>query len=462
MLSPSRLRVAALSAALSLSAACAREVNLAVLVVTPDGGDPFAPPDGATQARVTIDDPSIAPQTVAVDARGGFTLALDLGATNANARMVIEALDGATILGSGATPPLRWSQLGAVILPVFVQRRDSVVEAPWGLGTARTSPFLFLLDSPFVAAFGGARVTAPIDVYDNLTLNAVTGSTTLDDLFNRDASALRLADGRVMLVRGCAAITWSPSANAVGLPMNAMPPTARCDLVASTAVQDPAGGGWILGGRGPMGPSDRVDRVLPDGSWEAAPAMVSARVSPSALRLGPDELLVAGGQSGDATFLERWGPSLPMESRALTTGVTAVDRRDGATLFALGGGVVAVLGGVVRDDGSLSAADALIDTGCLNGSCPVVIGTPTLLTQRRRSPAAALANGDTLLVASGTTDGTAPADALELLDLRDPRSPTSLGTVGRLPFAGLSLLTLHSGSVWIAGGGERTTWIFRH
>lgn len=458
----SRLALTAFFSLASVSTACSREVNLAVVVVTPDGGDPFAPPDGASQARITLDDPSITPQTVTVDPHGGFTLSLDLGATNARARMVIEALDGATVLGSGATPQLRWSQLGAVIIPVFVQRRDSIVEAPWGQGTARTNPFLFLLDSPFVASLGGARVTAPIDVFDNLTLTSVTGATTLDDLFNRDASALRLADGRIILVHGCSAITWSPSANAVGLPMNAMPPTDRCDLVSSTAVQDPSGGGWLLGGRGPMGPSARVDHVLPDGSWEPSQPMAAPRTAPSALRLGPDELLIANGQPPNTPALERWTSTLPASSRPLATGQTTVDNRDDVTLFALGDGVVALLGGTLRDDSSLAPTDALLDTSCLNGSCPLIISTPTLFSRRRRAPAAALANGDTLLIASGTLPDNSPAATLELIDVHTPRAPTSLGPVGTLPYANLSLLTLHSGSVWIAGGGERTSWIFRH
>ncbi len=445
------------------SAGCYQESTVALVVVSVDGGDPFYPPNAATQARLRIDDNVTAPRVIPVSSNGQFALEVPLPRSEVPVRAIVEALaaDG-TMLGSGATPPVLWGAVPGAVLPVFVQRRDTVVEGPWGQSAvARLRPYLFNLGSPFAAVLGGARDASPVDVYDTLNLSRVRDAVNIDDTFNREASALRLGNGSILLVRGCVALLWNPRDNTAGMPMS-MPPRERCDIVASSVMQEPFGGGGLFGGHSPMGASPRVDRVEPDGTWLAVEPMTIPRDAPAVLRLSGFDVLLAGGQTspmGD-TF-ERWAVGIPRERRALHTGVPRVDGRTRVALVNASDGTAFALGGNVVGSTDLTADDVVIDTRCVTGGCTPLLGTPVLMQQRRRDAVAARTESGAVVVASGVSAG-GVADAVEVIDLATPRMPRALGRVASLPFEGLSMLPLANGSVLIAGGNRRETWVYRH
>jgi hypothetical protein len=436
------------------------ESTLALLVIAPDGGNPFVGAEMATEARFRLEGDSAREQVVAVPAGGGFSLEVDAPTGSDPVRALLEARRGDTLVGWGATPPLRWNTLGPTFLPLFVQRRDTLVPAPWGLGAARQRPFLASLDGNFVVVLGGAAERGPMDVYDLAWLAPVSGAASTDDAFNRDASVLRLRDGSFLLVRGCVTAVWQPTDNSITTPMEP-PPSGRCELAASTAVQDPDGGGLLLGGRTAQGPSTRVDRVTAEGVWMLASPLRVAREAPEALRIGPGEVLVAGGQTPPAPTLERYNESVPEDRRTLTTGDAAVDNRRGGTLVALRDGVALLLGGLGGDN-TLATDDVLLDLGCVVGGCAPVLGRAALLSQRRHGATAARAEGHHVVVAGGTDAAGGVTDAVEVLDATDARRPMARGRVAALPYTGLSMLPLSTGAVLVAGGGRRETWFYRH
>lgn len=455
---PLGLSLVALAA---LSPAC-RESTLAVRVVAADGGDPFLPPDGATQARFAIEGVSASAQTVNVAADGSFTLDLELGDGDQQpGRAVLEALVNGAVIGSGATPPVNWLALGPSLVPIFVQRRDSVVESPWRFARPRTSPWLFEASQTFAITLGGSTADAPVESFDALSLGTASGAN-IDAAFDPEASAVRLKDGRILLVRGCAALIWNATTNAVSMPPSGQSvPPERCAVLGSSVLQEPAGGALIVGGHDPMGPVARVDLVRDDGVWMSAPPMVTPRDRPALARLGPSEGLVAGGQRS-GTFLERYSPTLATNQRTVTTGDRHVDERTAATLVALGDNLVLALGGVMLGSTDLAPDDVVIDARCVAGGCTqIVAGTPVLLRERRRDATAVRAEGDRVVVASGSTVG-GVASAVELIDVSQARNPRGLGAIATLPFAGLSMLSLRTGSVLIAGGGRVETWLYRH
>jgi hypothetical protein len=444
------------------SVACQSEQSMSLRVFTPDGGDPWVGDAAATQARLRVEDRETPVQTVNVGRGGSFSLQVELVRPDLRSRIVVEALRNGEVVGSGGTPLAQWGSFGPTLLPVWVQLRDSVVPAPWGEGARRVRPFLFELPSPYVAAVGGALAAAAVDVYDALVIRRVEGASAVDDTFNRDASALRLADGSVLLVRGCVSVVWNPANNAVTTPSAHPPPQERCDVIGSATVQEPGGGGLVLGGHNATTAVARVDRVMPDGTWMTAEPMTTPRDHPSVLRLGENDALVAGGQGATADSLERYAPMLMATQRALHTGDERVDRRDRAALVAAGDGVALMLGGVVAGSDALAAEDVLLDTRCATGGCPVLLGVRALLSQRRRDATAALAEGDRVLVASGTASDGSVAATVEVLDVSAPRDPRPGVAVASLPYEGLSMLPLATGSVWIVGGGRAESWLYRH
>ena len=286
------------------------------------------------------------------------------------------------------------------------------------------------------------------------------GAANIADTFNRDASALRLADGSVLLVRGCVSVLWNPADNTVTMPTSHPAPQERCDVIGSSMVQEPGGGGLVLGGRNATTAVARVDRVMADGTWMTADALTTPRDHPAALRLGENDALVAGGQGATADFLERWAPTLTTAQRTLHTGDEQIDRRTGAALVAAGDGVALALGGEVPE--GLAAGDVMLDTRCAMGGCAVRLGVRPLLGQRRRNATAALAEGDRVVVASGTGIDGRVAGAVEVIDVSAARDPQAGVTVGALPYEGLSMLPLSTGSVWIVGGSRTESWLYRH
>lgn len=433
---------------------------MALRVFTPDGGDPWVGPDAATQARLRVEDRETPPVTVNVGAGGTFSLDVVLVRPDLATRIVVEALRGGEVIGSGGTPLAQWGSFGPTLLPVWVQLRDSVVVAPWGDGAARTRPFLFELNRPYMAAIGGATSSARVDVFDALVIRHAADAAAIEDTFNRDASALRLASGKVLLVRGCVSVIWDPDASTTSTPTSHPAPQERCNVIGSSAVQEPGGGGLVLGGRTAEGAVARVDRVMPDGTWMPAEPLTTPRDAPAVLRIGETDAVVAGGQGATADFLERWAPTLTAAQRALHTGDERVDRRTRAALVSAGDGVALALGGVVGD--ALAAEDVLLDTRCATGGCPVLLGVRAVMANRRRDAAAALAEGARVVVASGTTGAGAVVDAVEVIDVSDARAPVAGVTVASLPYEGLSMLPLATGSVWIVGGGRTENWLYRH
>ncbi len=445
----------------TLAPAC-RESTLAMRVVAADGGDPFLPPDGATQARFAIEGVTASAQTVNVASDGSFTLDLELGDdARQPGRAVLEALVNGAIIGSGATPPVNWVALGPSVVPIFVQRRDTVVESPWRFARPRTSPWLFETAQTFAIALGGTTENAPVESFDALSLTSARG-VNIDSAFDREASAIRLKDGRFLLLRGCSALVWNANDNSVSMPSSEQSvPLERCSVQGSSVLQEPAGGALVLGGHDPMGPVARVDLVRDDGVWMSAPPLATPRDRPALVRLGPSEGLLGGGQR-TGTFLERYSPSLATNQRAVATGDRHVDERTAATLVAVGDSLVLALGGVMLGSTDLTPDDVIIDTRCVAGGCTqIVAGTPVLLRERRRDATAVRAEGDRVVVAAGSAVG-GVASTVELIDVSQARNPRGLGTIATLPFAGLTMLPLRTGSVLIAGGGRVETWLYRH
>ncbi|MDB4929218.1 MAG: hypothetical protein JWM10_1702, partial [Myxococcaceae bacterium] len=69
---------------------------------------------------------------------------------------------------------------------------------------------------------------------------------------------------------------------------------------------------------------------------------------------------------------------------------------------------------------------------------------------------------DRVVVASGTGADGAVAAMVEAIDVSAPRDPRAGVAVATLPYEGLSMLPLATGSVWIVGGGRAESWLYRH
>lgn len=459
----SRRTLAALAAL--ASGACFNKIELAVAVLTPDGGSPFTGANAATQARASVEGGIAAPLTVPVRSNGAFTLNLDLTGAQRASRLRIEALRDGRVMGSGATPPVFWNRLATSVIPVFVQRSDALVPAPptVALELPRIAPAAVAINSPFIAVFGGTDAPATVDVLDLFNLGRPANTTVAP--YGGALHAVVLDGGRVLLVKGCEARLWNASTNTfVGTGEN-VPPPERCDMTRSTVVPDPAGGAWLVGGTRMGTPSARVDRVRSNGEWVQGVPMVAARVAPAAVLARDGELLVMGGQSDPAEpALERYRSdgAVPADRRPLRTGNPEVDARTGVALVRVGE-VAYALGGARVGAMDLATTDAVLDLQCLDQpgpSCPLLPSTPVLLGTRRRDAQAAVSEGDQVLVVGGT-DANGAVEPAERVDGASPRSPTSGGVVGMLGAQGLTLVRAHNGSVLVLGGGQRGVWMFR-
>ncbi len=450
-----------------LAAGCFNKIELAVAVIAPDGGNPFHGPDAATQARATVENGLGGPVTVPVAANGGFTLGLDLTAVQRASRLRIEALRDGMVVGSGATPPVFWDRLAASVVPVYMQRRDTVVPAPAAvsLETPRTAPVVVPINSPFVAVFGGNDSEASVDVLDLFNLGRPTNMSVLRAPYTGALHAINLDGVRVLVLKGCQATVWNSASNTFEGTGENVPPPERCEMTRSTLVQDPLGGGYFVGGLRMGVASARVDRVRNDGTWVQGVPMVTPRVEPAAVIVRERELLVLGGQA-DATSpaLERYAldGSVPMDRRAQRTGDADLDARTGAALVRVGDMAYA-LGGARVGATDLATSDAVLDLACLDAAmgCPLLLRAAPLLTTRRRDAIAAVAEGDQVLVVGGT-NASGAVEAADRVDGTMPRTPIAGGVAGMLGAQGLALARAHNGSVVIAGGGQRGVWFFRH
>lgn len=447
-----------------LATGCFNKIELAVAVIAPDGGNPFHGPDAATQVRATVENGLAGPVTVPVAANGGFTLGLDLSSVQRPSRLRLEALRDGRVVGSGATPPVFWDRLAASVVPVYMQRSDTVVPAPpaVSLETPRTGPAVVVLNSPFVAVFGGNDTEAPVDVLDLFNLGRPANMSVLRAPYTGSLHAVNLDGVRVLVLKGCQATVWNSASNTFEGTGENVPPPERCDMTRSTVVPDPLGGAYLVGGLRMGVASARVDRVRNDGTWVQGVPLVTPRVEPAAVILRERELLVLGGQS-DATqpSLERYSldGSVAMDRRAQRTGDADLDARTGASLVRVGDMAYA-LGGARVGTTDLATTDAVLDLACLDEMCPLLLRTAPLLTTRRRDALAAVAEGDQVLVVGGT-DANGAVEAADRVDGALPRTPVAGGVAGMLGAQGLALTRAHNGSVVIVGGGQRGVWFFR-
>jgi hypothetical protein len=438
-----------------------QEASLVVQVIAADGGDPFLPPDAATQARFRFEDNRAAPVTVNVAPNGYFSLELTTPPAALATRGIVESLQLGTVTGSGASPPVKWSALGAAYVSVFVQRNDTLVHFPWSLTVQRTSPILLAIEPNFVVALGGTTTAAASESFNLLTLTSANNGSTIESAFGRNTSAVRLANNTYLLFNGCMSIVWNPLLNTNPMMPASMPPTERCAIHGSTVVQEPTGGALVFGGHNASGPVARVDLIDPDGQWMTAPPMSAPRDRISTVRIGPYDVLLAGGQPTATPLLERYTRTPGVTSGALQTGMTRVDERSGVALVDVGEGVVLALGGNVLGSTDLVAEDVVIDTRCLSVRCPLVLGTPVLLRERRREPVAVVAEGGRVVVASGTGSAGVAA-SVETVDISNLRAPVMGQVVGNVPFENITGLRLNTGSVMLMGGGTRDVWVYRH
>ncbi len=307
-----------------LAAGCFNKIELAVAVIAPDGGNPFHGPDAATQVRATVENGLAGPVTVPVAANGGFTLGLDLTAVQRASRLRIEALRDGMVVGSGATPPVFWDRLAASVVPVYMQRSDTVVPAPpaVSLETPRTAPPWWCPSTrPFVAVFGGNDSEASVDVLDLFNLGRPTNMSVLRAPYTGALHAINLDGVRVLVLKGCQATVWNSASNTFEGTGENVPPPERCEMTRSTLVQDPLGGAYLVGGLRMGVASARVDRVRNDGTWVQGVPMVTPRVEPAAVIVRERELLVLGGQS-DATR-PRWSATASTARRPWTAAPSA-------------------------------------------------------------------------------------------------------------------------------------------
>jgi hypothetical protein len=446
---------------LCMSVVGCQEAALVVQVVAADGGDPFLPPDAATQARFRFEDNRAAPVTVNVAPNGYFSLELTTPPAALATRGIVESLQSGTVTGSGASPPVKWSTLGAAYVSVFVQRNDTLVHFPWSLTVPRTAPILLAIEPNFVVALGGTTTAAASESFNLLTLTSANNGSTIEGAFGSNTSAVRLANNTYLLFNGCMAIVWNPLLNTNPMMPTNMPPSERCSINGSTVVQEPTGGALVFGGHNTSGPVARVDLIDPDGRWMTVPPMTAPRDRVSAVRMGPYDVLLAGGQPTRTPLLERYTRTPGVMSGALPTGTPRVDERSGVTLVDVGEGVALALGGHVLGSTDLVAEDVVMDTRCVNGSCPLVLGTPVLLRERRRNPVAVVAEGGRVVVASGT-GVSGVAASVETVDISNLRAPVAGQIVGNVPSENLTGLRLNTGSVMLMGGGTRDVWVYRH
>lgn len=424
--------------------------------------------------------------------RGEFQVRLTPSDPTRLARIRIEALRDGNVIGSGATPPLRWQAQGGQLRAVLMHRRDTLIPAPVTWATARSGhlvpaglEFAFALTLP-----SGTREDRPPDGYYLSGHARYADFTVAVPREFDDESAVVTLDGAWLFVRGPRALlyTGQMETTRADVPI----PAPRQALVGASVAPFVTGvGGLLIGGRDAStgAPSARVDRVngidyrrAPLSSVFADPApppLAAARARPEIVALempamGNARWLLAGGQGPGDPLLELYDERVG--GVALATGDASVDRRVevGATCVQIENDVctrVLVVGGRSSsgDTGS-PLDDLLLDATCaLRGGagCTLVLARGQWLSRPRWGARVALAEGGRVLVAGGS-DAAGPVGEVETVDVSDPNAPRLGRIVGILPYADPALLALTNGSVMVAGGrnpdgsGRTEIWFYRY
>lgn len=474
------------AAAITIAAGCSREQPVIVRVIAPDGGDPFTVADGATHARVVLEDDASAARTVSVGPDGVFSLEIRPSRSEVIARLRIEALRDGTVIATGATPPMQWQALAGHTVTVLMQWRDSLVPAPGGaFRSGRSDVRLVSLGTWGVAAVTlppGETMPRRPDGYDLVTHTVEELRQPVPPEFDGDTALIPVRNGtRWLLQRGARAVLYSNDASRPVDDVSSMVPGERAALVAATGVEDTVrGGGWLLGGRDAAGVlSRRVDRVNDDGTFVSvlgSLAVARARPDVVELRAGNETTLplwlVMGGQRSGDPWMEVYSPTDVGGTVLRTPEIASLERRTDAAAVCLvrdaqGCSRVLVLGG--REDGMVAAEDVVIDGVCARvggAGCTLVTARGSWLVRRRWGAKAALAEGARVLVAGGY-DSVGPVREVETVDVSNPSVPQPGRVVHTLTYDDPALMALSNGSVLLAGGRDASgargdLWFYRY
>jgi hypothetical protein len=471
-------------AALCAVAGCARETPIALRVLAADGSDPFTMPDGATHARITIEDDATAPQVVPVGPGGAFSVEVRPARPEALARLRIEALRGSEVVGTGATPPVVWQGRGGQLVAVLMHPRDTIIPAPVSSFRApRADLRLVPLGLQGVAAVTtppGETVARAPDGYDLLAHASASLPQQVPAEFDGDTAVVPVR-GAWLLQRGARAVLYTGSDAQPPQAFTGVPAERQALLGATVVADEVTGGGWLLGGRSaPDAPSTRVDRVTNDQRFVQPPpaALSVARYRPDTLVLrvatsatAPTWLIVGGQREGEAAF-EVYSPGTggtplllgddPLARRFGTTAVCIATDAEGCTR-------VLVLGGRTPD-GQVAPDDALLDGACARTGgtgCTLVLARGAWLSRRRWSARAALAENGRVLVAGGHDAGGAVRE-VETVDVSNPGAPRPGRVLQTLPYDDPAVASVANGSVLVAGGrnpdgsARGDLWFYRY
>lgn len=267
-----------------------------------------------------------------------------------------------------------------------------------------------------------------------------------------------LADGRVMLIGGCARGSCDPgpgsstadivdpkSGKVTSVPL-------AMQRIGAEAVRLGDGRVLVLGGWTGVAPTAEAEIFDPkSGRSRRIAPMTAARADTSVVALADGRVLVAGGFDGT----ERLGSAElfdPASERFIPAGAMNL-ARSGAAIARLPDGRVLLTGGAVGParDVRATAATEIFDPAAMNFS-----RAPDLLEARYKHAAVSLKSGEVLIVAgSDERDYRGKKASLEIYDPKQ----NALRAAGRLQAERFKLadaaVLLRDGRVLIAGGAPR-------
>ena len=338
--------------------------------------------------------------------------------------------------------------LAAMLALTSAAVADTPVAPGWTSGLAaisvsRTAATATLLDDGKVLLAGGHQfvigttVFASSELYNPQTNTwAATGAMKTARF---DAAAVRLADGRVLVLGGtttggtalASAELYDPE---TGKWSDAHAMLSARDLPA--AVLLPSGKVFVAGGAGKT--AELYDPATD--TWAAAAAMTVSRLHPAAALLADGRVLVAGGNDGTGAVASTEVYTPTTNTWAAPTNMST--ERDRPTLTTLTSGKVLVAGGGALGGASLASAERF-DPATRAWS------SANAMTNQHGAGAAAtrLPNGRVLVTGGQIADNGAPGS-----DVYDPATNTwaSGGTQTGTRFFHTSTL-LPSGQVLLAG-----------